>query len=219
MKKIKDIPPEKRPRERLIKHGAQSLSDLELLMVLIGKGVKGHSVSKICQKLLKLIDKEGFKIKIEDILKITGMASARAGTILAACEFFRRRISPRGFTIKSPDQIMPLLWHYGDRRQEHFIAICLNAAGEVIATRVITIGLINQTQIHPREVFADAITDRASSVILAHNHPSGNLEPSAQDLQITKNLKQAGEILGIKVLDHIIFSQQEYYSLLEHKQL
>ncbi len=219
MKKIKDLPLEQRPREKLINQGVQSLSDLELLMVLIGRGVKGHSVTKICQKLLTLIDQKGFEIKIEDILQITGMAAAKAGIILAACEFFRRRIKPKGFTIKSPSQIMPLLWHYGNRQQEHFLVVSLNAAGEVLATRVITIGLINQTQIHPREVFAKAISDRASSVILAHNHPSGNLQPSAQDLEITQNLKQAGEILGIKVLDHIIFSQQEYYSLLEHQQL
>ncbi len=219
MTKIKDLPPEERPSEKLLSRGAQHLSDLELLMILIGRGVKGHSVQEICQKLLKLIDEKGFDISIDNILEIDGMATAKAGMVLAACEFFRRRIKPKGFKIKEPYQIMPLLWHYGDRKQEHFLVVSLNAAGEVITTRVVTIGLINQTQIHPREVFWQAITDRASSVILAHNHPSGNTQPSKQDQQITKELQQAGEILGIKVLDHIIFTQQEYYSFLEHHKL
>jgi len=219
MKNIKELPPEQRPREKLLNLGASHLSDLELLMLLISRGVKGHSVDKICQKLLKLIDQKGFEICIDDILKIDGLAEAKATLVLAACEFFRRRIKPKGFTIKYPSQIMPLLWHYGDRKQEHFLVVSLNAAGEVIATRVVTIGLINQTQIHPREVFAKVLTDRGSSVILAHNHPTGNVSPSEQDLTITRNLKRAGEILGIKVLDHIIFTQKDYYSMLEHHQL
>ncbi len=219
MKSIKELPPEQRPREKMLQHGASHLSDLELLMLLIGRGVKGHSVTQICQKLLKLIDQKGFEITIQDILAIDGLAQAKGTLVLAACEFFRRRIKPKGFIIKFPHQIMPMLWHYGDRRQEHFLVTSLNAAGEVIATRVVTIGLLNQTQIHPREVFSNAITDRASAVILAHNHPSGNLSPSTQDLKMTKSLQQAGKILGIKVLDHIIFSQQKYYSLLEHHQL
>ncbi len=217
--KIKELPPEERPREKLLGKGAKSLTDLELLMILIGMGTKGHPVKKISQKLLTLIDTKNFDLTADDILQIQGLASAKACLILAASEFFRRRIKPEGFTIKYPHDIMPLLWHYGDRKQEHFISVTLNAAGEVIATRVVTIGLVSQTQIHPREIFADAITDRASSVIIAHNHPSGNLSPSTEDIQITKNLQEAGKILGIKILDHIIFGQKEFYSFLENEKL
>ena len=105
--------------------------------------------------------------------------------------------------------------HYADRRQEHFICVSVNGANEVIATRVVSVGLVNKTQVHPREVFADPITDRASSIIVAHNHPVGDLTPSKVDIEITKQLKSAGEILGIRVLDHIIFNEKGYCSLLE----
>ena len=122
---------------------------------------------------------------------------------------------PEGIKIETPVDVLPLVRHYGDRRQEHFLCISLNGANEVITTRIVSVGLVNKTQVHPREVFAEPITDRASAVILAHNHPSGNLAPSKEDLQITQQLKEAGETLGITVLDHIIFGQKGHYSFLE----
>jgi DNA repair protein RadC len=108
-----------------------------------------------------------------------------------------------------------LIRHYADRKQEHFICITINGANEVINTRVISIGLVDKTQVRPREVLADAITDRASGVVLAHNHPIGSLTPSTADREITEQLKKAGELLGISVLDHIIFNRTEYYDLLK----
>jgi DNA repair protein RadC len=114
-----------------------------------------------------------------------------------------------------PTDVLPLVRHYADRKQEHFICISINGANEVITTRVVSVGLVNKTQVHPREVFADPITDRASAIIVAHNHPSGGLLPSQEDLEITKQLTSAGEVLGIKVLDHMIFNDKGYYSLLE----
>lgn len=106
-----------------------------------------------------------------------------------------------------------------DRKQEHFLCISLNGANEVIATRTISVGLVNKAQVHPREVFADPITDRAAAIIIAHNHPTGNVTPSKDDVEITRKLKAAGETLGIKVLDHIIFSHKGYYSFLESNEL
>ena len=114
---------------------------------------------------------------------------------------------------------MPLVSHLADRKQEHFICISLNGAHEVIASRVITIGLVNATQVHPREVFCDPICDRASAVIVAHNHPSGQLEPSNADRLVTKNLKEAGELLGIRLLDHVIFSSAGFYSFADKAEL
>jgi DNA repair protein RadC len=108
-----------------------------------------------------------------------------------------------------------LIRHYADRKQEQFICISLNGANEVIAHRVVSVGLVNKTQVHPREVFADPITDRASAIIAAHNHPSGSLSPSKEDVEITRQIKNAGETLGIKLLDHIIFNHRGYYSFLE----
>jgi DNA repair protein RadC len=113
-----------------------------------------------------------------------------------------------------PPDFLPLIWHYGDRKQEHFICISLNGANEVMAHRVVSVGLVNKTQVHPREVFAYPM-DRASAIIVAHNHPSGGIIPSKDDIEITSQLKAAGETLGIKLLDHIIFNQKDYYSFLE----
>jgi DNA repair protein RadC len=122
-------------------------------------------------------------------------------------------------TANGSADVLPLIRHYADRKQEHFICISINGANEVITTRVVSVGLVNKTQVHPREVFADPITDRASAIIVAHNHPVGDLAPSKDDLEITKQLKSAGEILGIKLLDHMIFNQRDHYSFMEHNTL
>lgn len=117
------------------------------------------------------------------------------------------------------NDVLPLIQHFSDRKQEHFTAISLNGANEVLNVRIVTIGLVNQSQVHPREVFADALTDRASAIIVAHNHPSGNLTPSMEDIEVTKRIKEAGKILGLKLLDHIIFSTKGSYSFKENEKL
>jgi DNA repair protein RadC len=110
---------------------------------------------------------------------------------------------------------LPLIRHFADRKQEHFLRVTINGANEVLNVRVISIGLLDRTPVHPREVFADAITDRASGIILAHNHPEGGVEPSEADADVTRRIKQAGEIVGIHLLDHIIFNPTTYFSFLE----
>ncbi len=152
---------------------------------------------------------------MEELSAIEGMGPAKSALISAAMEFFRRRIKPEGLKISFPPDVLPLIRHYADRKQEHFICVSLNGANEVITTRVVSVGLVNKTQVHPREVFADPITDRASAIIVAHNHPAGGLTPSREDIQITKRLKAAGETLGIKLLDHMVFNHKGYYSFLE----
>ncbi|MEW6416653.1 MAG: DNA repair protein RadC [Nitrospirota bacterium] len=219
MKKIKDIPASDRPREKLQQKGAEALSDIELLAILLGRGIKGHDVMNIAARVLKALDNSKEKPDIEELKKIEGVGFAKATLIAAALEFSRRRIRPEGLKISFPADILPLIQHYADRKQEHFICISINGANEVIKSRVVSVGLVNRTQVHPREVFSDPITDRASSVIVAHNHPSGGLTPSKDDIEITEQLKAAGEILGIKLLDHIIFNHKGYYSLLEHGEL
>jgi len=156
---------------------------------------------------------------VADLQRLEGVGPAKATVIAAALEFARRRIRPEGLKVKTPMDVLPLLRHYADRKQEHFLCISLNGANEVIKTRVVSVGLVNKTQVHPREVFADPITDRASAVILAHNHPSSDLTPSKEDVLITRQLKEAGETLGITLLDHIIFSQKGHYSFLENNEL
>ena len=214
MKKISDIPKSDRPSEKLQQKGAEALSDIELLAILLGRGVEGHDVMSVAAQELKVLDNNKEKPDIEELKNIEGMGLAKATLIAAALEFARRRIRPEGFKISFPADVLPLIRHYADRKQEHFVCISINGANEVIKSRVVSVGLVNKTQVHPREVFADAITDRASAIIVAHNHPSGGLIPSNEDIEITKQLKSAGETLGIRLLDHIIFNHKGYYSFL-----
>lgn len=219
MKKVKDIPQDERPREKLAKKGPQALSDVELMAILIGRGIEGHDVMSVANQVLTAIDSNGGTPDCTALQNIAGMGPAKATLIAAALEFARRRIKPEGFKISFPADVLPLIQHYADRKQEHFLCISLNGSNEVIAVRVISVGLVNKTPVHPREVFAEAITDRASAVIVAHNHPSGDVEPGKGDIEITKQLKSAGEILGIKLLDHIIFNRTAYYSFLQKNEI
>jgi len=216
MRKIKTLPKWDRPREKLQNRGAQALSDLELMAILLGSGTPQHDVMSLAEKAVKVADKTNAKPSLDDLLAIDGIGPAKAGLIAAALEFARRRIKPEGIKIAFPPDVLPLIQHLADRKQEHFICISLNGGHEVLAVRTVSVGLVNQSQVHPREVFADPITDRATAVIVAHNHPGGSLHPSKEDMKITRQLKKAGEILGISLLDHIIFNARGYYSFLEN---
>ncbi|CAG0939260.1 hypothetical protein BROC_00530 [Candidatus Brocadiaceae bacterium] len=217
--KIRNLPECERPREKLRQKGAEALSDLELLAILLGSGTKGHDVMTIAERILKSLDGGKGRVSLEELQKIEGVGLAKATLIAAALEFARRRIRPEGLKISLPADVLPLIRHYADRKQEHFICISINGANEVIASRVVSVGLVNKTQVHPREVYADPITDRASAIIVTHNHPVGDLTPSMEDKEITEQLKLAGETLGIRLLDHIIFSHKNYYSFLEQGEL
>lgn len=218
-RRIQDVPLTERPREKLKQKGAQALSDMELLAVLIGSGNRGTDVYHISGRLLKELDRIGDSPTVDGLCAIKGIGSAKASLIVAALEFSRRRIRPHNTKIAFPTDVYPLIRHIADRRQEHFICVSLNGANEVIAVRTVSVGLVNRALVHPREVFADPITDRASAVVVAHNHPSGTLAPSQDDLAVTRQLKEAGLTLGVKLLDHIIFNHETYYSLLENGQL
>lgn len=214
-KSIHEIPPADRPREKLLRKGARALSDQELLAVLLGRGTSGMDVLALAARLARLIDQKGLDVKAEDLLQFAGVGDAKATLILAAIEFARRRIKPEGAKIETPADLLPHIHHYADRKQEHFLCAGINGANEILNIRVVSIGLIDRSPVHPREVFADALADRASAVIVAHNHPSGGLEPSPSDIAITAQLKAAGAILGIELLDHIIFNRTGYFSFLE----
>ena len=214
-KSIHDIPAADRPREKLLRKGAKSLSDQELLALLLGKGTPAMDVMTLASKLARLIDEKGLDVKAEDLSQFAGVGDAKAALILAAIEFARRRIKPEGAKIKTPADLLPHVRHYADRKQEHFLCASINGANEILNIRVVSIGLIDRSPVHPREVFADALADRASAVIVAHNHPSGGLEPSPSDIEITAQLKAAGSMVGIDLLDHIIFNRTGYFSFLE----
>lgn len=216
MKKMTEMPVNDRPREKMQAKGSEALSDLELLAILLGSGTKGHDVMKVAGRILKALDGNPNQVSLKELQKIEGVGLAKATLIAASLEFTRRRIRPEGLKISFPADVLPLIRHYADRKQEHFICVSINGANEVIKSRVVSVGLVNKTHVHPREVFADPITDRASAVIVAHNHPVGELTPSTEDKEITEQLKSAGEILGIRVLDHIIFNHKGYFSFLEN---
>lgn len=215
MKHISELPFSDRPREKLKTKGVKSLSDVELLAILIGIGNAKDDCMVLAGRVLKLIDSIGGQPDIECLQKIEGIGLAKAAIIAAAIEFARRRIHPEGIKIRFTADLLPLLQNYTDRKQEHLLCASLNGAQEVLAIRIVTIGLTNKTIIHPREVFADPITDRASSIILAHNHPGGLPEPSSDDIIITKKIVEAGDTLGIKLLDHVIFNNRGHFSMKE----
>ncbi|MGH8606345.1 MAG: RadC family protein [Gammaproteobacteria bacterium] len=214
-KRIRDNPKEDRPREKLLRKGAAALRDQELLAVLLGKGTPGMDVMALAGKLTRVIDEKGLGVRAEDLTGFDGVGDAKASLILAAIEFARRRIKPEGAKIEAPSDLLLHVRHYADRKQEHFLCATINGANELMSIRVVSMGLIDRAPVHPREVFADALSDRASAIIVAHNHPSGRLEPSPSDVEVTSQLKAAGTIVGIALLDHIIFNRNGYYSFLE----
>ena len=204
------------PREKAAQYGIKNLSDRELISIMLGSGTKNNPVEKLATKILLLLDKSNGKVSVLDLQKIKGVGKAKATLISACMEFSRRRLSNSIVKISYPTDILPQVRHYVTRAQEYFITISLNGAHEIIKTRVVSIGILNRTLIHPREVFSDALKDRAASIVLSHNHPSGNLTPSSEDKEVTKRLIEAGDLLGIKVLDHIIFSNKNYFSFTEN---
>jgi DNA repair protein RadC len=207
---------EDRPRERLVRFGPQSLSDRDLLAIILVSGIPGKNVSILARELLSMLDNENKIPDVTELCRVSGLGKSKACTVAAMLEFGRRKWA-LGQRIRHPEDIYSLIRHYADRRQEKFLCISLNGAFEVIAVRIVTIGLVNRTIIHPREVFADPILDRASAIVVAHNHPSGNLKPSDEDRRITSRLLAAADILGINFLDHLIFSETCYISFRQER--
>ena len=218
MKPMRELDETDRPREKIASRGPESLTDRELIAAIIGRGTTGRDVFEISGEIADLIRKDPEEIRIQTLSMIHGVGPGKASQIVAAFELARRYMrnseEPR-IKVQTPADILPLVSDLSARRQEHFLCITLNGAHEVITIRTITVGLLNHSLVHPREVFADAITDRAAAVICVHNHPSGTLEPSSQDLAITRQLSQAGDILGIRLLDHIIVARSGFVSLKE----
>lgn len=216
MKRIKELPEFSRPREKLKEKGPQALSDTELIAIILGSGNKGQDVMNIASKVSRLLAENKGQITIEILSTIEGIGLAKATQILAGFELARRHIVKESVKVAEAKDILPLINDISGKQQEYFICMSFNGANEMIEKRIVTVGLLDKSQVHPREVFADVITDRAASVIFAHNHPSGELKPSNSDLKIHEQLTEAAKILGIRVLDHIIVSKKGYYSFQEN---
>ena len=219
MRRMKDVPERDRPREKIAKKGVTSLTEQELIESILGRGTRDKDVRVISKEICGLLKDHQGTIQYDDLISIMGIGPSKAAQIIACFEMGRRYCAPADSRIKvtKPQDILPLtiIAEMRDKRQEHFICITLNGAGEVLDSRIITVGLLNHSLVHPREVFADAITDRAASIICVHNHPSGSLEPSPQDIAITTQLREAGLLLGIQLIDHIIVTKTGYLSMKE----
>lgn len=218
---IKDLPADERPRERLVKYGAEALSNAELLAIILRVGTQEYSAIGLAEHMLSRFN--GLKgiatSSVEDLSRIKGLGIAKAAQIRAMAELGKRLAASVGHsrpTIRSPqdaaDLVMPEL---RDEPQEHFKGIFLNSKNEVLKIRTITIGSLDASMITPRELFRDAISTNSASVIIAHNHPSGDPTPSQEDISVSKRLSEAGKVVGIEVLDHLVIGEGRWASLKE----
>jgi len=218
---VRDLPRQERPRERLQKFGPEALSAQELLALVIGRGIPKKSVMSIAQELLVRFGnvRAISHATIEELSQIKGIGFAKAAQLKACFELGKREeLEPelKNFNIKDPESVVKAIWaSIKDKAKEHFKLILLNPRNKIIGISTISIGTLNASLVHPREVFKDAIMHSAASVVLAHNHPSGDPEPSEDDLTITKRLIEAGKILGIEVIDHIIIGKNNFCSFKE----
>lgn len=224
MNRVKDLPLDDRPREKLLLRGAHNLTDAELLAILLRTGTKGNSVISIAQEIInrevnlaQLASKSS-----SDLIKTSGIGKDKSATLLAAFEISRRILSQNKWfsdkKITSPADIaqifIPLL---RDELKEQFIVVCLNSTNKIIRYEKISLGNLNSSVVHPREIFKVAIQNNSASIILLHNHPSENPEPSNEDISITKKIVEAGKIMDIPVFDHLIIAGNNYTSFVERR--
>jgi DNA repair protein RadC len=215
MKTIKDMPKHSRPREKLREKGVAALADEELVAAILGAGTAGVDVRTIARQVAALIREHRANLTLDHLLDVPGVGLAKASQILSAFELARRYLLRETVKIATAADVLPLLVDIAGKQQEYFVCISLNGANEVIERRIVTVGLLDHSPIHPREVYADVIVDRAAAVILAHNHPSGDVQPSDADLRTHEQLTEAGKILGLRVLDHVIVARKGYFSFQE----
>ncbi len=219
--KLKNLPKIERPREKLIQKGPQNLKDEELLAILLGTGVEGKNVVEVAKQTLRKYSKKRLlKLTYNDLSKIKGIGSAKACTILAAAELVKRALEIGEETlpkIESIKDVVAQCSYLRDKSREHLLGLYLNARNEMIFKKHLFVGTLNASLVHPREIFQYALSQNAASVILIHNHPSGDTEPSEDDLEINKRILEAGKIMGIDVLDHVIITKTKVFSFKDKK--
>ena len=220
---VRDLPMEDRPREKLIDRGAAALSDTELLAILLRTGTSSVSVLHLAEEVLAKYRDKGLvaimNMSPQEIATVHGVGLAKAATIVAAVELGRRlstRAAQKTEKIEGPEDaaryMMPMLRY---EQKEHFLVMLLDVRNRVIATSTISVGGLTSSIAHPREVFREAIRHSAAALILVHNHPSGDPSPSREDIQLTRQMMKAGEVMGIPVLDHIILANDDFLSIKE----
>ncbi len=213
--RIKDIYKGDRPREKLIKYGPERLKNSELLALILGSGRKDENVIDLSEEILKKIPFEKLKrINLQELLKFKGIGLAKASKI-AACLEFSKRIFNKSIhkIIYSPKNIWDDLKDIRSSKKEHFYVFYLDSRNQIIKKELISIGTLNASIVHPREVFEPAIRNLAAQIILSHNHPSQDVSPSEEDIKLTKRLISAGKLFGIEIIDHVIVSKDNYFSM------
>ncbi len=206
-------------REKVLEHGFSFLFDEELVMLILGTGSRQIPIELMAERIVEVLDDYDEADIVDNLLKLCGVGKGKALAVAAALELGRRRSNHLRAPIKSPGDIVPFLKNYAVSEKEHFLLVTLNGGHEIIQIHVISVGTLNRTLIHPREIFSVAIRENAAAIIVSHNHPSGNCEPSREDIIVTENLEQVSIIMGIELLDHVIVSRENYYSFLENKLL
>lgn len=220
-RRLKDLPEDLKPRERIHKYGPEVLSNKEILAILLRIGSKGENVLELAERVL--LDTGGLsglaKLSVHELELVRGVGPAKAAEVIAALEFGRRSVCSdptRRPVINSPEDVADLVMEeMRNLDREHFRVIHLSTRNNVLAISPVSVGSLNSSIVHPRECFKEAIRRNANTVILLHNHPSGDPSPSKEDLDITHRLVEAGRILGIEVIDHVIIGDKQYVSLKE----
>ena len=222
--KIKDLPPIDRPREKMKAKGPQNLKDAELLAILLGTGYQGKNVLELAKSILsKYRGKKLISLNYDELVKIKGISQAKAAIILSAVELTKRALKHKDDDtlpiIKSVKDVVAQSVYMRDKKREHFQVIYLNARNEMIDKKPMFVGTLNVNLVHPREIFARAVENNSASIILVHNHLSSDPEPSQEDIEVTKRIVEAGKIMGIEVLDHVIIAKNKFFSFSEKKLL
>lgn len=216
---IRDLPRVERPREKLIKYGPEKLSNSELLAIILRTGRKGENVVQLAENTLKRFGAKKLPhLSFKDFKNISGLGPTKACEIVSCFELSKRLLNGKHSEITqvlNPEDVFRELKDIRDLKKEHFVVFYLDSRNQEIKREIISVGSLNASLVHPREVFEPAVKNLAAQVILAHNHPSGDTEPSEDDLEITKRLTEAGKILGIEVVDHIIVTKNNFLSFKE----
>lgn len=215
-RRINQLPVADRPREKLTKRGASTLSDFELLEVVIGSGSGVHDVSSIAKQIHKHLSRGTGEITYESLTAVKGVNTATASKLLAALELARRHLVRDAEPLLTIQDVIARMDDIRSKQQEHLVCLSLDGGQRLIAQRTITIGTLDSLPAHPREIFTDPIADRAASIVVAHNHPSGDVLPSNQDIKLTQQLVAAGQLLGITLRDHLILSKTGHFSFRQH---
>lgn len=216
---MSQLAPLDRPREKLLRKGEAALSDFELLEVLIGSGTRGADVGSIAKQIQALFRHGTDAVTLEALTQLHGVSTATAGRILASLEVARRFLIRDAEPLQTLQDIIARFDDIRRKPQEYCMCMTIDGGQRLIALRTVTIGTLDTALAHPREVFADAVNDRAASIVLAHNHPSGSTTPSLQDISLTQQLAAAGQLLGIPLRDHVILTRTDYFSFDQHHML